>query len=1099
MDSAPADQGVHIRLLRDPSLQLGSTPPQPLNRKDAALLGLLALDGVLDRDLQAAWLWPGAPSAQARNNLRQRRFRLARMAGRALVEGDGRLRLADGVGHDALALDHRLEQDPQALDDDWLAGLNYLGSPDLQAWLDAARERWRVLRSQALTRVASRLEEQARIAPALLLAERLVRDEPLSDHAQRRLMRLHHLRGDLGAAMASYQRFAARLAQELGEMPDDETAALAAQLRLGQAGARVAAPLPPTLARPPRMVGRDVAWQALGSALAARECMVIEAAPGLGKTRLLADATQHLAAVVSIAAQSGDQARPYALLGRLLESCAAQASAQRQLRSALPAWARSELACLLPEFGPAAARVDPLRLQLAIGLVLRTLAPALVVADDVQEADAASLELLPALVAAPGQPPWWLAVRSGEHPPALAAWLAASESPGLLSLAPLTAAEVRSLLGDLALAQAPDAALLWRHTGGNPLFILETLRSLHGRAELQWDHELLPPRAAQRVRARAARLPEHARQLAQAAAVLRQPLALEDAQPLLAAAGVDWPAAFQALEQAQWLDAGGRMHDLVSAALRDAMPAAQRRWLHGRAAQWLLARAAPPLVCAQHLQAAGRDAEAAPLFEAAALQARRSARPADEASLWVQACDAWERAGRHEPACRSLREAIMPRLFAEGATASWPLVHRLQGLARSTAQRLGALNEAAMLHLSEGQIAQALPAAREAQALARQVGDEGELILTTSTLAQCLSYQDGAAAEALALMNELQPLAARAPRALRLHALEASTQVLYRSSRLADCVAALRQTLEMAVEDENWREADTLGGNLALLLGNLGRYEEAWGWIELADGWRERLGGTVAGHILAGKHLQRGHILLGLGRPGAAIAAYRQALLLYADSTLAEAWPASAESWLAAAWLLVGDSDAAAAVLQRSDPPLPAYQRGLRAALRAEVASARGQDPAAWLDQAWSAVRDSGDKAAMGMVQASTAWLDGGARDPQRLLEIETGLRAVDQRAQATRLAWWRVDALLQRGELLPAAALARRLLAGDEQPFLMLPRTWLQIAQAALAAADAPQAAELQARRDRAQGALLADMAEHGIGLPRGDARARPGAPGPG
>ena len=48
----------------------------PLERKDAALLALLAFDGPQPRGEAAALLWPDADAAHARNSLRQRLFRL---------------------------------------------------------------------------------------------------------------------------------------------------------------------------------------------------------------------------------------------------------------------------------------------------------------------------------------------------------------------------------------------------------------------------------------------------------------------------------------------------------------------------------------------------------------------------------------------------------------------------------------------------------------------------------------------------------------------------------------------------------------------------------------------------------------------------------------------------------------------------------------------------------------------------------------------------------------------------------------------------------------------------------------------------------------
>jgi hypothetical protein len=72
---------IHLRLLAVPALVLGNSAPLALERKDAALLALLVLDGPLPRARAAAMLRPDAEPQKARNSLRQRLLRLRRSAG----------------------------------------------------------------------------------------------------------------------------------------------------------------------------------------------------------------------------------------------------------------------------------------------------------------------------------------------------------------------------------------------------------------------------------------------------------------------------------------------------------------------------------------------------------------------------------------------------------------------------------------------------------------------------------------------------------------------------------------------------------------------------------------------------------------------------------------------------------------------------------------------------------------------------------------------------------------------------------------------------------------------------------------------------------
>jgi len=86
-----------LRLLDAPRIEWDDGRTHALERKDAALLAMLALDGPLPRARAAALLWPDAADGQARGNLRQRLFRLRRLAGRDLVEATDTLRLAPDI------------------------------------------------------------------------------------------------------------------------------------------------------------------------------------------------------------------------------------------------------------------------------------------------------------------------------------------------------------------------------------------------------------------------------------------------------------------------------------------------------------------------------------------------------------------------------------------------------------------------------------------------------------------------------------------------------------------------------------------------------------------------------------------------------------------------------------------------------------------------------------------------------------------------------------------------------------------------------------------------------------------------------------------
>ena len=78
-------------------------------------------------------------------------------------------------------------------------------------------------------------------------------------------MRLHYLRGDRAAALAAFDRCCDVLERTLGVAPDAETEALRARVAASSlpADATQPRPLPVSVLRPPRLIGRDAEWQRL--------------------------------------------------------------------------------------------------------------------------------------------------------------------------------------------------------------------------------------------------------------------------------------------------------------------------------------------------------------------------------------------------------------------------------------------------------------------------------------------------------------------------------------------------------------------------------------------------------------------------------------------------------------------------------------------------------------------------------------------------------------------------------------------------------------------------------------------------------------------
>ncbi len=143
--------------------------------------------------------------------------------------------------------------------------------------------------------LAQQHEEQGRWHDAIMAAERLLELHPLSEEAHRRLMRLN-LNDDRPAALKAYARCRALLRQELQLDPLPETVQLALDIERQEVLVQIPAS-PPTLPlavrRPPRLVGRQGAWQQLQAAWTEGQFIVVSGEPGVGKTRLLQDFVAH--------------------------------------------------------------------------------------------------------------------------------------------------------------------------------------------------------------------------------------------------------------------------------------------------------------------------------------------------------------------------------------------------------------------------------------------------------------------------------------------------------------------------------------------------------------------------------------------------------------------------------------------------------------------------------------------------------------------------------------------------------------------------------------------------------------------------------------
>jgi len=594
-----------LRLLGGATLHAPDGRPERLGRRAAALLALLVLEGPQHRARVASLLWPEASTSKVRANLRQLLLRLRETHPVALVESQEELlRLSPHLGVDAAWLEQRASAGQSSevarMEGELLSGLDYDDCPELGDWVHARRRDLDELRQRAREEEAVRLEREGAVHAALEWNQRVLDADPTREEAWRRAMRLHLLQGDRGAALRAYDRCRLVLERELEVKPSEETHRLARLIERGvtpSAGRTRGGEPPPTVLRPRVLAGRERAWARLEAAWNARQGVFISGDVGLGKSRLLTElAISRRERTLLLEARPGDSAIPYALCirwGRMLLA--------GQPGLVLPAWVQRELARVLPELGEAPPPSNPeterTRLFAAwlelVRYTGRDLAALFI--DDLHASDPASLEVLAYLVSRrsdlPELPRFITALRPEQLAPEADRLLQGLVDVGLalqVELEPLTSEEVGQLLGGVDVEGATAlAGPLTLHTGGNPLFVVETLKRLleaGGLPPTPPEPLPVPDKVEGLLARRLARLSPCALQLARTVAVAKERFSLELASEVLGVRPVELAARWDELVAARVVHERGFSHTLYSEVVLQGMPAPVRAWLVHRVA-----------------------------------------------------------------------------------------------------------------------------------------------------------------------------------------------------------------------------------------------------------------------------------------------------------------------------------------------------------------------------------------------------------------------------------------------------------------------------------------------------------------------------------
>lgn len=689
--SAVAAPGPRLVLAGSPQLLRPGLEALALSAPDAWLLAWLALEGPTPRDRLGRLLWPDSPDESARNALRQRLFRLRRLSGIDLVAGSTVLALAAGIGHD-LHESHAL-----------LAAVDDPAGDELALWAQQQRERRSEARVAALGQAMAEHESTGDWVQALELARQRIEIAPLREEAHLDLIRLYYLCGDRAAALRAYTSCEQMLDREFGAPPG---AALRALKAVVQATSRPVArvrTVPPALARPPRLVGRQAALQQLEQAMASAARVWIEAPAGLGKTRLLQAAVELRPDALHMTARPGDAGVPYATLNRWFDALAERVPPPDSLRPTLAALWSADASRRRPGASSAAPVAHHLSQVVTAARAWLAQARPVVTAhllDDLHLADPATLELLPELIdgteGTGAGIAWLLASRpvTDGHPAAtLRGVLNRTLPPRRVVLPPLNDAALEDLLESIGLdgLRGPAVAIQLRvRSGGNPLFAIETLKHAWLQGDTGATSALAWPPAEHPLQAlleqQLAVLSAPALQLARVAAVAGADFGVPLAAQVLQQPAVALTDAWAELESRQVIVGAAFAHDGLRETVRNGIPSLLAQHVHAEVAHWLQAHGGEPARIAQHLQAAGQPLAAIPWLQKAAARAQAAWREAERVAFLLAAADICETHERLDDAFELVSLAIQSHMNTTREAAGLPLLERLDRLVRQPRQ-----------------------------------------------------------------------------------------------------------------------------------------------------------------------------------------------------------------------------------------------------------------------------------------------------------------------------------------------------------------------------------------------------------------------------